>query len=67
VEEQNIVGGFGSAVAEVMAEQNGKARLLRIGIEDMYSTLVGDQKYLRHQFQIDAVGIAEKVCKVLSI
>ena len=67
VEEQNIVGGFGSAVAEVMAEQYGKARLLRIGIEDMYSTLVGDQKYLRHQFQIDAVGIAEKVCKVLPI
>ncbi len=67
VEEQNVVGGFGSAVAEVMAEQNGKARLLRIGIQDMYSTLVGDQKYLRHQFQIDAEGIANKICQALSI
>lgn len=67
VEEQNIVGGFGSAVAEVMAEQNEKARLLRVGIQDMYSTLVGDQKYLRHQFEIDAEGIAEKVLKALAI
>lgn len=66
VEEQNIVGGFGSAVAEVLAEQPPtKARLLRIGINDTYSTIVGSQKYLRSQFGIDSAGIAEKILKVL--
>ena len=65
VEEQNIVGGFGSAVAEVLAEQTTKAKLLRIGINDTYSTIVGSQKYLRSQFGIDSSGIAEKILKVL--
>ena len=66
VEEQNIVGGFGSAVAEVLAEQHTKARLLRVGLNDTYSTIVGSQKYLRSQFGIDSQGIAEKILKTLS-
>ncbi len=65
IEEQNIVGGFGSAVAEVLAEQTTKAKLLRIGLNDTYSTIVGSQKYLRSQFGIDSVGIAEKTLKAL--
>ncbi len=65
VEEHNIVGGFGSAVAEVLAEQVTKARLLRIGLNDTYSAIVGSQKYLRSQFGIDSSGIAEKILKVL--
>lgn len=65
VEEHNIVGGFGSAVAEVLAEQVTKARLLRIGLNDTYSAIVGSQQYLRSQFGIDSSGIAEKILKVL--
>ena len=43
-EEHNIVGGFGSAVAETMAEKRSrKAVLLRIGINDTYATIVGNQ------------------------
>lgn len=65
VEEHNIVGGFGSAVAEVLSEQVTKARLLRIGLNDTYSAIVGSQQYLRRQFGIDSVGIAEKILKTL--
>ena len=65
VEEHNIVGGFGSAVAEVLSEQVTKARLLRIGLNDTYSAIVGSQQYLRSQFGIDSVGIAEKILKTL--
>ena len=62
VEEHNIVGGFGSAVAEVMAEMNNKkARLVRIGIKDEYSIRVGNQKYLRHQYGIDAEAIVRVI------
>ena len=61
-EEHNIVGGFGSAVAEVMAElDQRKARLLRIGIEDVYSTVVGSQKYLREYYGMDGKSIARKI------
>lgn len=62
VEEHNIVGGFGSAVAEVMAEMSDKkARLLRIGLNDEYSIRVGNQKYLRTQYGMDSKSIVEKV------
>ena len=66
VEEQNIVGGFGSAVAEVLAENPQKAKLLRIGLNDTYSTIVGSQKYLRSQFGIDAAGISKKVLESIN-
>lgn len=63
-EEHNIIGGFGSAVAEVMAEMKQKqATLLRIGLNDEYSIRVGNQKYLRGQYRIDAPAIVEKILK----
>lgn len=61
VEEHNIVGGFGGAVAEVLAECGGKAKLHRIGIDDFYCIEVGSQAYLREQVGINAEGIAKKV------
>lgn len=66
VEEHNIVGGFGSAVAEVMAEIAPKAKLIRIGINDCYCTKVGSQNYLREQYGISAEKIAERVKGALS-
>ena len=65
VEEHNIVGGFGSAVAEVLAELPERARLLRVGIHDTYSSIVGSQKYLRSQFGLDSGGIATQVLEAL--
>ena len=60
VEEHNIVGGFGSAVAEVIAEIEGlKAQLLMIGINDKYSSVVGSQKYIRDFYGINANKIIE--------
>lgn len=66
-EEHNIVGGFGSAVAEVMAEMPVKrAHLMRIGMQDMYATKVGSQAYLREQYGMSAKQIAEKIVKALN-
>lgn len=65
-EEHNIVGGFGSAVAEVLAEMKDKrAVLLRIGLNDEYSEKVGNQKYLREQYGMDAKSIANWIRKEL--
>ncbi|MBE5958657.1 MAG: transketolase [Lachnospiraceae bacterium] len=63
-EEHNIIGGFGSAVAEVMAEmKEKKAHLLRVGIDDVYGEKVGSQKYLREQYGISGESIVEKIEK----
>ena len=62
VEEHNLSGGFGSAIAEVLAEMDGvKAKLVRVALDDRYSCIVGSQKYLRKQYSIDAKAIIEKV------
>ena len=62
VEEHNLSGGFGSAVAEVLAEDTSvKAKLVRVALDDRYSCIVGSQKYLRQQYSIDSKAIIEKV------
>lgn len=66
-EEHNIIGGFGSAVAEVMAEMKGRtAQLVRIGLNDKYSIKVGNQKYLRETYGIDSISISRKILEALS-
>lgn len=64
-EEHNIVGGFGSAVSEVLSEMKNSVPLLKIGIEDTYCCAVGNQKYLRAYNKIDATSIADRILKKL--
>ena len=61
VEEHSIVGGLGGAVAEVMAELGCDTRLVRIGLEDIYSSVVGSQEYLRSVYGMDAAAITKRV------
>ncbi len=66
-EEHNISGGFGSAVAEVMAEMKCRnAALLRIGLNDIYATKVGNQKYLRDEYGMSANKITERIMEEIS-
>lgn len=66
-EEHQASCGFGSAVAEVMAEMKGrKAHLIRVALQDEYASLVGSQKYLRAQYGIDANAIAAAVERELN-
>ncbi len=60
-EEHSIFGGFGSAVAEILAEHPGKAKLRRIGIRGDYSPVAGDQRYLRKIYGLDGEAIARTV------
>ena len=54
------VGGFGSAVCEVIAETGANCRVHRIGMEDVYSTIVGTQQYLRGEYKMDDKAICER-------
>ena len=65
IEEHSIVGGLGGAVAEILAEVAGaRARLVRIGLDDRYSSIVGSQHYLRDVYGMSARAIVEKVLEV---
>ena len=61
-EEHNLSSGFGSAVAEVIAEEGLSARLVRIGVPDEYS-LLGPPTHLYRHYGLDAEGVAASVRK----
>ena len=65
-EEHNLVGGLGTAVAEVLAEAPSRARLLRVGIPDSYCTTVGTQSHLREQYGLNGKQIAQRILKELA-
>ena len=59
VEEHSIIGGLGSAVAEVIAEKQ-PAKLLRIGVEDRFGES-GPAVKLLEKYELDAAGIYKKI------
>ena len=66
VEENNIVGGLGSAVAEVIQSSGTKKICFKmIGLQDRFSSIVGDQKYLREKYEISSNHIYSSVKKII--
>ncbi len=59
VEDHNVLGGLGGAVAEVTA-QHHPARVLRIGVQDEFGES-GDPKALYAKHGLDTAGIARRV------
>ena len=64
-EEHNITGGFGSAVADVIAEEGLGAKLTKIGIPDAY-TILGPPTHLYAHYGLDGDGVAKRVREALS-
>jgi transketolase len=64
VEEHTIIGGLGGAISEVLSEEGNMPRLLRIGIEDKFSS-VGDYNYLLEQNGLTVNRIVESIKQVL--
>ena len=66
LEEHSVIGGLGSAVAEICLEAGAPPRtFLRIGLSDEYTEVVGDQNYLRKLHGLDAESVKERVLKLL--
>ncbi|HBP30169.1 MAG: transketolase family protein [Advenella sp.] len=57
-EEHNVLGGLGSAVAEVLADEGTGTRLFRHGINDEYS-LIAPPNTLYAHYKLDAAGIEQ--------
>lgn len=66
IEEENIIGGLGGAVAEFLAERDDiHCKFRRLGIPDTYGDVYGTQACLHQQYGIDAEGIARQVKEYL--
>jgi 1-deoxy-D-xylulose-5-phosphate synthase len=64
VEDNVLAGGFGSAVAETLADEEVATPLLRLGIPDQFLPH-GKRDTLLAELGLDAVGVAERVRKSL--
>lgn len=61
IEEHSIIGGLGSAVAEVLAESSDSHIVFkRLGIKDSFCSQVGSQKYLQGIYSLSVDGIVEE-------
>lgn len=62
LEEHTVIGGLGGAVAEIVAQLSGeKADLEMIGLQDCFSSVVGDQEYLRSVYGLSSGGVVSRV------
>jgi transketolase len=62
VEEHQLSGGLGSAVAEVLCDEGAAPRAFkRLALPDQYVTLVGTHEWLLDKFGLTAPHIAEVV------
>ena len=66
VEEHNLMGGLGSAVAEVLCDEGvTPAKFKRLAFPDVNVAKIGGQKWIRDQYGLQARGIADSVRQLL--
>lgn len=62
IEEHSKIGGLGTAIAELVAEENLKVPVIRMGTEDKFVHLAGSRDYLlsRHNLSVKQIEIRIK-------
>ena len=68
LEEHTVVGGLGGAVAEACLTGGVRVdRFVRLGLNDSYPDVVGDQAYLRARHGLDREGVARALRQMLEL
>ena len=60
IEDHMVIGGLGTAVAEVLAEEKGHAQLIRLGLQDKYGES-GDPQELYEKYGFSARQIVKRL------
>ena len=64
-EDHNVIGGLGSAVAEVLAQLGKPVQLTRLGVQDTYGES-GTPEELYAKYALDANGLARNMKATLN-
>jgi len=64
MENHSVIGGLGSATAELMAEGGIGKKLVRLGIQDIYAHGAG-RGYLMKEYGIDALALVKAATALL--
>lgn len=66
LEEHSVVGGLGSAVAEVLAESpEVRVPFRRIGLPSAFSPHIGTQEYMQQQHGLDTESVVQSLLELL--
>lgn len=65
IEEHSVIGGLGSAVAEVLAESGTSVIFKRIGVPDRFTKVIGNQEYMRRANGLSVEQITETILNTL--
>ncbi|MDO8505600.1 MAG: transketolase C-terminal domain-containing protein [bacterium] len=66
LEEHNLLGGLGSAVAEVISEQDQRILFKRFGVPDEWPKTIGTQQYLRSLYGLTGIQLAKLIYQLVS-
>lgn len=66
IEEHSLVGGLGSAVSEILAENENKVKFKRFSLPDRFIRDVGSQEYLREKYGLTEKNIAAQAIGLLN-
>lgn len=61
LEEHNVIGGLGSALGDVILEEQLPLRLVKFAIPDRYASVAGSQEYLRKDFGLSVDAILSRL------
>ena len=62
LEEHSVLGGLGGTVAETCLEAGAAPKVFRrMGLKDIYPSVVGDQNFLRAEYGMDAPAVVAEV------
>ena len=66
IEEHYVVGGLGSAVAELIAESRCNPVFKRFGVRDEFSHCVGGHDFIRERFGLTVASISQQIMQQIS-
>lgn len=66
LEEHSVLGGLGSAIAEIAAEL-APVRILRIGVQDRFSQHCGTYEYLLKEHGLDRATVAQRIAAFVKV
>ena len=61
IEEHQRVGGLGDAVASIIAEQNMKIKLIKMGIDDAFCSYIGGYDGIKRKYGLGSDTIKENI------
>lgn len=67
IEEHNVVGGLGSIIADhlLALKPSAMPRLVKLGLQDVYTSIVGSQSYLRKHYGLASADVVRAAMELM--